>query len=121
MEEEAIVNFKVRTWRFVLRVLVLALIVAAVPLPAVAGQAGQPVAKPGLKASIQPIVRAVASTTAAPVRAAKTQTADPKAQLDSKSFFKTPLGAVAIAVAAAATGYALYSARHDRIPQNSNR
>lgn len=114
-------NFQVRRWRLVLRVLVLALIVAAVPLPSVAEQASQPVVKPGLKASIQPIVRAVASATAPPARAVKKQTTDAKAQLDSRSFFRTPVGVVVVAVVAAGVGYAAYSARHDRIPPNANR
>ncbi len=108
-------NFQVRRCRLVLRVLVLALIVAAVPLPSMAGQAGKPAARPGLKASIAPAVRAVVSTTAAPAKAATAQAPDAKGQLGSKSFFRTPAGVVVLAVVAAGGGYALYSASHDRI------
>ncbi len=108
-------NFHVRRWRLVLRVLVLALIVAAVPLPSAAQQASPPGTKPGLKASIPSIVRTVASLSGAPARPAKQQATDAKAQLDSRSFFRTPAGVAVLAVMAAGTGYAIYSARHDRI------
>ncbi len=107
-------NFKVRRWRCVLRVLVLALIVTAVPLPGMAGQPDQPNARPGLKASIPTAVRAVAATTKAPARAAREQ-APGKEQLGSTSFFKTGPGIAVIAILAAGTGYAIYSASHDRI------
>jgi hypothetical protein len=109
------VNFQVRRWRLVLRVLVLALIVAAVPLPSMAGQANQPVVRPGLKASIAPAVHAIAATTKAPARAAKTQGADTKAQPGSTSFFRTPAGIAVLAIVGAGAGYAMYSASHDRI------
>ncbi len=107
-------NFKVRRWRCVLRVLVLALIVAAVPLPGMAGQPDQPNAKPGLKASIPTAVRAVAATTKAPARAAKEQGAT-KEQLGSSSFFRTPTGVVVLALVGAGAGYMFYSMSHDRI------
>lgn len=115
-------NFQVRRWRFVLRVLVLALIVAAVPLPSMAGP-NQPVAKPGLRASIAPAVHAVVATAKVPAtaaRAAREQGAR-AAQLESKSFFKTPAGVLVVAVMAAGVGYAAYSASHDRVPPNTNR
>ncbi len=113
-------NCLVRRWRIVLRVvLALALIVAAVPLPCLAQQPGQTATKTGLKASIQPAVHAVvvASPAAKPARAQKTTAA----QLESKSFFKTPAGLAMVFVLAAGAGYAAYSASHDRIPKNTNR
>ncbi len=112
-------NFKVRRWRLVLRLLVLALIVSAVPLPCAAQQAASAPARPGLKASISPIVSAVAAKTA-PARA-QAQPSDARAQLESKSFFRTTVGVVVLAVVGAGIGYAAYSAKHDRIPPNSNR
>ncbi len=101
-----------------MRVLAFALIVAAVPWPVLAGEGPQPPAKPGLQASIKPIVRAVAATMPAPQQAQQAPqapTAD-KAQLESKSFFKKPVGILVLGVVAAGTGYAIYSANHDRIP-----
>ena len=109
-------NFQVRRWRLVLRLLVLALIVAAVPLPCAAGQAGQPAPaqRPGIKASIQPAVHATAAARpAAPVKAQAGT--DAKAQLGSPSFFRTGPGMAVIAILVGGTAYALYSASHDRI------
>ncbi len=104
---------QLRRWRLVLRVLVLALIVAAVPLPSMAGQPDQPTAKTGLKASIAPAVRAVVATTKAPAKAAKEQGTE--SPTGSTSFFRTGPGIAVLAILAAGTGYAIYSARHDRI------
>lgn len=112
-------NFQVRRWRFVLRLLVLALTVTAVPLPCM-GQGIQPATRPGLKASIAPSVAAVVANSTTSARA-QAQPGEAKAQLESRSFFKTTAGAVVLAVMAAGVGYAFYSARHDRIPQNTNR
>jgi len=109
------VNIQVRRWRLVLRLLVLALIVAAVPLPCAAEQANQPVPKPGLKASIQPIVRAVVAKSAPIVKAQAQTGTDTKAQLGSTSFFRTGPGIAVIAILAGGTAYAFYSASHDRI------
>jgi hypothetical protein len=95
------------------RVLALALVVAAIPLPALAGGPGQPAARPGIRASAANVV---ASTPLAHSASQATQaTPDAKAQLDSGSFFKTPAGLAIIAVVAAGAGYAIYSTRHDRI------
>ena len=109
-------NFQIPRWRFVPRLLVLALIVSAVPLPRAAAQSTQPAGKPGLKASITPIVSAVAARAATSAAKAQAQPGEAKAPLESKSFFKTTAGAVVLAVMAAGTGYALYSAKHDKIP-----
>ncbi len=113
-------NFNVRRWRIALRVLVLALIVSATPWPCLAQQPGQPAARPGIMASVQPVVHGVASART-PARSQAQGAQDPRAQLESKSFFKTTAGAVVLAVVAAGVGYAFYSARHDRITPNTNR
>jgi hypothetical protein len=113
------VNRLIRKWRLALRVLALALIVAAVPLPCMAQPAGQAAAKPGIRASIPAVVHSVA--TAARKPAAAQATGDLKAPLESRSFFKTTVGVVVLAVVGAGIGYAAYSASHDRVPRNSNR
>ena len=112
-------NRPIRKWRLALRVLALALIVAAVPLPCLAQQPGQPAAKSGLKASIPAVVHSVATGAAKP--AAAQATGDVKAPLQSRSFFKTPAGVVVLAVVGAGVGYTLYSIKHDRIAPNANR
>jgi hypothetical protein len=111
------VNNQVRTWRPALRVLALALALAAVPLPALAGEPSQPAAKPGIRASIQQVAaqQVAASARLTPPRAQYARTQEGKAQLGSGSFFKTSAGIACLAVLAAGTGYAFYSKSHDRI------
>lgn len=104
-------TYLVRTWRPVLRAVALALVLAAVPLPALAEDTKQPVAKPTLRASID---KAAATATLAP-SAAPAAAAQDKSQLGSKSFFKTPAGIVVLAVIGVGAGYAFYSTSHDRI------
>ncbi len=106
-------NFKVRRWRLVLRLLVLALIVAAVPLPGGAQQVGQSAMKPGLKASIQPAVRTVAAKPATSVKAQATTGSKPSP--GSSSFFRTPVGIAVLGVVGAGAGYMFYSMSKDRI------
>jgi hypothetical protein len=101
------VKYQSRTWRLVARVLVLAVGLAAIPLPALAGDTTAPV--PGLKASI--------------AKAAKTNTLEQakpaanvdKTELGSPSFFKRPVGIAVIAVVAGGVGYMAYAFSHDRI------
>ncbi len=114
-------NCQLRKWRLALRVLALALIVAAVPLPCLAQQPGQTATTPGLKASARSVVHAVVAAAPAAKPARAQATGDAKAQLESKSFFRTSAGLAVIAVMAAGVGYAAYSASHDRIPPNANR
>ena len=101
-----------RTWRLVSRVLVLAVAIAAVPVPTLAQEKSPPAAKPGIQASIQKVA---ASTSVAPARvpAARTQ-ASPTTPAKS-SFIKSPAGIAMLAVLGAGVGYALYSTSHDRI------
>jgi hypothetical protein len=102
-------------WRRGLRLLALVLIVVAVPLPVLAERNKQPPPRPGVQASIVPAVRAVSAANAtAPKPAAQAKTAD-KGELGSTSFFKKPAGIAALAIVAGGVGYAIYSARHDRI------
>ena len=116
-------NCLVRQWRIALRVaLVLALIVAAVPLPCLAQQPGQPATKPGRKASVQPAVHAVVAASHAEKPAVRAQaTGEIKAPLESKSFFKTSTGIIVLAVVGAGLGFTFYSMSHDRITPNANR
>jgi hypothetical protein len=100
----------VRSWRPVWRALALALVIAAIPLPALAGDDGQQVAKPGIRASAAKV-----AATARLADNAGQGTTDAKAKLNSPSFFKSPAGMVVIGVLAAGAGYAFYSASHDRI------
>jgi hypothetical protein len=97
---------------------------ALVPLP-VAARESQPAAS--VKKTTAPSLRQVVAQEAARTplqpavaraseRASTTRTVtqddSPK---QSKAFFKTPLGIAALAVMVAGTGYAIYSAKHDRI------
>lgn len=108
-------DFQLSRWRFVLRALVLALIVTALPMPAGADDASQPSARPGLRASIASSATLAAAKAPEPARSRAQATGDAKAPLESKSFFKTPVGAAVLAVFVAGTGYAIYSANHDKI------
>ncbi len=99
-----------RQWRPLGRVVALTLILTAVPLPALAGDSAKAVPVPGLQASI---AKAAASGSA--VLEQSKPAAPDRAKLASRSFFKTPAGIATIIVVALGTGYAVYSARHDRI------
>jgi hypothetical protein len=107
------VKLQVRSWHLVIRVLVLALAVAAVPLPTFAGETSAPIAsKPTLTGSIQ---RAVAVTPLAPARGQAAGAKADKTELASPSFFKTKAGVLALVVLAVGAGYTVYSSQHDRI------
>lgn len=98
-----------RQWRPMARAVALALILAAIPLPALAGDSTKAVPAPGLKASI-----AKAATSGSAVLAQDKPQPD-RAKLGSTSFFKSPAGIATIIVVALGTGFAVYSANHDRI------
>ena len=109
-------------WRRLLaRVLVLVLAVGAVPADCLAGGTPPPPGEstPTLAASIQ---KAVAMETAKMGKARASTAAakqDPGAavnKLESKSFFKSPAGIIALVlVGGAGAGFALYSTSNDRI------
>lgn len=105
-----------RPWRRpVLRVLVLALAVAAAPLPAFAGDPQASQATLNLKASIQKVVaKEVVNAAHTPVARA-TQAGGTKADLGSGSFFKSPAGIVAIVATAIGLGFTLRSTSKDRV------
>lgn len=91
-----------------LRVLALAAAIAAFPLTGFAGEPTPSAARPGIRAS--------AARVAATIQLEKQAQETPdRTQLNNTSFFKTPAGIAVIAVVAAGTGFAIYSARHDRI------
>ena len=107
-------NFIVRTWRSpVLRVSLLALAIAAAPLPALAGDATTTgtTPAPSIKSSMESILATQTLATPAAARAQQSGTTD----LGSKSFFKSPAGIAALVALAAGVGYALYSTNNDRV------
>lgn len=103
----------VRPWRPpVLRVILLAVAVAAAPLPVWAGDAGtETKPAPSLKTSIEKVT---ATQTLEPSLAATAQQTG-RTDLGSKSFFRTPAGIAALVALAAGVGYALYSTSNDRV------
>lgn len=100
-----------RQWRPVAWVVALALVMAAIPLPVGAAEPEKAAAPPGLKASI---AKAAMSGSSA-LDQAKPATAPDRAKLGSTSFFKSPAGIATIIVVALGTGFAVYTAKHDRI------
>jgi putative exporter of polyketide antibiotics len=111
-KEDEIVKITVRRWRLALRVLALALAVAAIPLPSLAQEKSPPAARPGIQASIQ---KAVAQTPVMPAKVQAARTQGTTAAPAKPSFFKTPAGLAVIGILAAGTGYAFYASSHDRI------
>jgi len=101
-----------RRWRPALRVLALAVAIAAAPLLCLAAESGPPAPKPGIKASIHKVAASTTMTKSS-VKAARTQ--DTPETTGKGSFFKTPAGIVVLAILGGGTAYALYSARQDRI------
>ena len=92
------------------RAILLAVVTSLVPLPALAAEEGS-APKPGvIKAAVNSIAVAKAPVSnATAVRAAR------QAPQRDRSFFKTKPGILALAVMVIGTGYALYSAKEDRI------
>lgn len=104
---------KVSLWRCHLgRVLALAVVIALLPLPAMAGDAGQKTTTPGIRASAAAMVK-TEQLAATPAPAAQAQSG--AADTGSPSFFKRPVGIAVLVTLAAGVGYALYSTSHDRI------
>ena len=98
----------------------LALVLALIPLPVAASEAESGTsATPATKAKASQVsLKEGASRAAArtPLAAARTRRAEQdSAGKSSPGFFKTPAGAVALAVMVVGVGYALYSAKNDRI------
>ena len=94
----------------------LFVITALIPLPAAASDPATTASAstPTVKASMERIVaREVAATPAKKVAARDDQQGSSAGS--SPGFFKSTPGMIALAVMAVGTGYALYSAQHDRI------
>jgi hypothetical protein len=113
------VSTSVRPWaRALAAALALMLGVAFVAPPrANAGEVPQSATPGQLTASVAATLKTLPTDSRAVVQ----QTA-PAAAVSSeggRSFFKTPGGAIAIALMAAGTGYMIYSASHDRKPVRS--
>jgi hypothetical protein len=110
------VNLIVRTWRSpVLRVSLLALAIAAAPLPVLAGDAttGETPPVPTIKTSVENIL--ATQTLAPPATTARAQQTGGTTDLGSRTFFRTPAGIAALVALAAGTAYALYSTTNDRV------
>jgi len=96
------------------RAATLALIAALMPLPAIASDTAKTTSPPTIKGSMERMVARDVSATPAPKMAARDNRQSSGAG-SSPGFFKSGPGMIALAVMAAGTGYALYSAQHDRI------
>ena len=93
----------------------LVVITALIPLPVAASDTTTTSSPPTIKASMKKIV--VREVTAEPARkdVARKDDRQGSSASGSTGFFKSKPAMVALAVMAAGTGYALYSAQHDRI------
>jgi hypothetical protein len=111
MKEVREVKHQLRTWRLAGRALPLALVLAAIPLPALAEDTNKPATVPGLTASIAKEAAAGKVT----LEQAKPAAAPDKARLGSASFFKKPVGIAVLGFVGAGLGYMAYSMSHDRI------
>jgi hypothetical protein len=109
------VTVRIMAWRgFLPRAGLFAVILALVPLPVAADDSAAQAKTTHIKASMERIVARdiagapVSSSLARPARQGQ-------AAGTSSGFFKSKPGIIALVVMAAGTGYALYSANHDRI------
>jgi len=97
-----------------MRIVGLSAITALVPLPAVAGDPGSAKRTPSIRQSATEMVaRDVSAAPVPPSRAREARQSS--SSTSSTSFIKSRPGMIALAVVAAGTGYAIYSAQHDRI------
>jgi len=96
-------------------VALLVLTAALVPLPVAASDTAPAQTTPTAKTSLHDAVaREAVKAAKAPIARTSERRAD-KADKGSTSFFKTGPGIAVLAVMAAGTGYAIYSANHDKI------
>jgi hypothetical protein len=111
-----VVTVRIASWRdMLLRAAVFVVIITFVPLAAAAADGGiQKKAPTTIKVSMERMVaRDIAGAPRSSTVARRARQGQGAAT--SSGFFKTGPGMVAIVVMAAGTGYALYSATHDRI------
>jgi hypothetical protein len=107
------VRVQARSSQWVIRVLVVALAVAAAPLPSFAGDPNTPV-KP--RPTLTLLVKQAAAVTPVTVaRAQGTTNKADKSSLDSPSFFKSKAGVIALVVLTAGAAFTIYSSQNDRI------
>ena len=96
----------------------LVLSLALIPLPAAASDAA-----PATKAKVSQVSLKEGAARAAkrtPLASGRLRRAEQDAGTKSSpTFFKTPAGALALAVMVAGVGYAVYSTKHDRITSPS--
>lgn len=105
-------------WFSAWRVFVIALAVAAAPLPSLAGEAHEAVAaKPTLRTSIEKIAVSEAKTLAESptANAQQSQPTVDKGKLESGSYFKSTAGIITLVAVGVGVGYALYSTSNDRV------
>jgi hypothetical protein len=105
---------RIMKWRGAIgRAVLLTLAAALMPLPATAadGPSSKPKATP-IKASVEKIGASdFATASASRTKVVRAQSSG----MTDRSFFKTKPGMIALAVMATGVGYAVYSAKHDRI------
>jgi hypothetical protein len=110
-----IVTLRISSWRGILpRAALLAAIIALVPLPLAAADGAAQGKTPTIKRSMEQIVARDVASAPASARVVR-RTRQGQSAGASEGFFKTGPGIVALVVLATGTGYALYSASHDRI------
>jgi hypothetical protein len=107
------VNKQSRTRLLTARALIVALVIAAAPMPSLAGD-NNPTTQPTpvLKNAI---AKAVASAPLAKAPAQGTAVKSDKSELGSVGFFKKPAGIIALVVVLVGGGYMGYSLSKDRI------
>jgi len=91
----------------------IVVIIALVPLPVAADDSGSARRTSIRQAAAQIVARDVAAAPARPSGARDARQGS--ASTNSTSFFKSRPGMIALAIMATGTGYAIYSAQHDRI------
>lgn len=104
------------SWRGALpRAVLLAVITTLIPLPALAAQGSKAAGDRPITASMERMV--ARDLSARPAASSTARPAELRAQATRQSgaFFKSKPGVIALTVMIAGTGYALYSAKHDRI------
>lgn len=106
---------RISHWRGVRsRGVLLALLATLIPAPVMASDAAQPTKGTSAQVSLHAAVAREAAKIAATASVARH---DEQATSTTRGpgFFRTKAGMVALAVMAAGTGYAVYSAQHDRV------